>query len=112
MSHIDMNEKVCKGCGKTKPLDQFGRHNRSSDKHKANCLVCTGEADPVADEGEPIVSSGARLEILPGFGFRASIDDDRLSIEQDDSNGNTDNISLSRTEAKVLFAQFSDWVSA
>ena len=59
----------------------------------------------------PIVITGPQVEVLPGFGFRASLEDGRLSIEQDDSNGRTDNITLSRTEAKVLFAQFSEWVS-
>lgn len=63
-------------------------------------------------EPTPITITGPRLEILPGFGFRAAIEDDRLSIEQDDSAGDTDNITLSRTEAKVLFAQFSEWVNA
>lgn len=60
-------------------------------------------------EPTPVVISGQRLEVLPGFGFRASVEDGRLAIEQDDSSGNTDNITLSRTEAKVLFAQFGEW---
>ncbi len=59
---------------------------------------------------QPITISDA-LEVLPGFGFRATVEDDHLVIEQDNSEGATDSLVLSRTEAKVLFAQFGEWAA-
>lgn len=62
----------------------------------------------------PVTLAGPRLEILPGFGFRASVEDDFLLIEQDAGVGEdqrTDSLTLSRTEARVLFAQFHEWVN-
>lgn len=65
-------------------------------------------------EPAPVTISGPKLEVLPGFGFRAGIEDESLVLEQDAGVGDerrTDSITLSRTEAKVLFAQFQEWAS-
>jgi hypothetical protein len=49
------------------------------------------------------------LELLPGWGVKAALDDGRLVLKQSDSEGNTDEISLSQTEARLLFAHFRTW---
>jgi DNA-binding response OmpR family regulator len=48
------------------------------------------------------------IEVAPGLGFKAFlIDDGRLQVSQDG-----DNVVLSRTEFKVLTAQFAPWRDA
>lgn len=59
--------------------------------------------------GEPAQLSGPALEIRPGWGFRARVEDGRLTIEQDDSEGRTDTVTLSLTEFNVLAVQFDEW---
>jgi hypothetical protein len=51
------------------------------------------------------------LELLPGWGVNASLDDGRLVLKQSDSEGNTDEISLSQSEARTLFAHFRTWAA-
>jgi len=51
------------------------------------------------------------LELLPGWGVNAALDDGRLVLKQSDSEGNTDEISLSQSEARTLFAHFSTWAA-
>lgn len=58
---------------------------------------------------EPIKLSGLHLELARGYGFRASAENEQLVIEQDDDQGQTATVVFSRTEAKVLFAQFAEW---
>ena len=52
---------------------------------------------------------GLSLEIARGWGFRASAEDGQLVIEQDADDGGTATVVFSKTEAKVLFAQFGTW---
>lgn len=53
------------------------------------------------------------VSMAAGFGFDAVVDGDNvLRITQYNSDGDADELVLSRTEAKVLFAQFHDWVHA
>lgn len=114
--------KTCRKCGVEKLIDAFSRDKRTPDGYACTCIDCRGngkgqngkskraaKAQP-APEPAPIANL-ASLEVLPGFGFRASIEDDRLSIEQDRDDGTADSITLSRTEAKVLFAQFMEWAA-
>lgn len=42
---------------------------------------------------------------------RAYVEDGRLVLEQGRDDGAVDNVTLSRTEAKVLFAQFAEWAA-
>ena len=115
--------KVCVKCETDKLIDAFRKDKRTPDGYASICADCKGtkgkggkkakratngkaNASPAP---EPIASITSPLEVLPGFGFRASIEDDRLAIEQDRDDGATDNVTLSRTEAKVLFAQFGSW---
>lgn len=56
------------------------------------------KAAPVAVDGE------LALEVQAGLGFNAAIDGERLAIVQD-----SDNVTLSKSEAYVLFAKFAEW---
>lgn len=61
-------------------------------------------------EPTPVVISGTKLEILPGFGFRSALENGRLALEQDDADGNTDNVVLSRTEMLALVFEYAPWI--
>ena len=102
--------RICELCNVERADNDFRKFGRGRRKV---CLMCE---NAVAQEGETIadtlptpVEITAALEVMPGFGFRATVENDRLVIEQDDAEGKTDNLVLSRTEAKVLFAQFGEW---
>lgn len=68
----------------------------------------TANAQPPAAP-EPVKLDGMSLEIARGWGFRARSDADQLVIEQDAEDGATATVVFSKTEAKVLFAQFGTW---
>jgi hypothetical protein len=103
--------RICELC-ETERADKdfrpFGRGRRKVCLQCENAVAVEGAA--IAGELPTVEITGA-LEVLPGFGFRATVENDRLVIEQDDSEGKTDNLVLSRTEAKVLFAQFAEWAT-
>ena len=61
---------------------------------------------------EPVKLNGLSLELARGYGFRASAENEQLVIEQDDDQGQTATVVFSRTEAKVLFAQFAEWAAS
>lgn len=129
-----MEKTECKRCGESKaPEDMLQRRGKPSKV----CLECWGASrrkggkkskraktprrvrslEEVVERrangnGQPKpVELGKSLEVLPGYGFRAAIEDDRLAIEQD-SGERTDNVTLSKAEARALFAQFGEWASA
>jgi hypothetical protein len=58
---------------------------------------------------EPVKLDGLSLEIARGYGFRASAENGQLVIEQDAEDGATATVVFSRTEFKVLAAQFAEW---
>ena len=58
---------------------------------------------------KPVKLDGLSLEIARGYGFRASAEDGQLVIEQDAEDGATATVVFSRTEFKVLAAQFAEW---
>lgn len=71
------------------------------------------KAEPVGVAGDnyglqTVKLDGLSLEIARGFGFRASAENGQLSIEQDCEDG-TATLVLSKTEFKVLAAQFAEW---
>lgn len=73
--------------------------------------------EPVGVAGEhyglqPVKLSGLSLEIARGYGFRASAEDGQLVIEQDAEDGATATVVFSRTEFKVLAAQFAEWAGS
>jgi hypothetical protein len=61
---------------------------------------------------EPVKLSGLHLELARGYGFRASAEDGQLVIEQDADDGATATVVFSRTEFKVLAAQFAEWAGS
>ena len=71
-------------------------------------MECDSVATPAA-EPERVKLDGLSLEIARGYGFRASAEDGQLVIEQDVDDGATAMVVFSKTEAKVLFAQFGEW---
>lgn len=69
-------------------------------------------AEPKADLApEPVKLDGLRLEIARGYGFRASAENGQLVIEQDADDGCA-TVVLSKTEFRVLAAQFAAWGEA
>jgi hypothetical protein len=71
----------------------------------------TAKSQPAAAP-EPVKLDGLSLEIARGYGFRASAEDGQLVIEQDAEDGATATVVFSRTEFKVLAAQFAEWSQA
>lgn len=121
---------TCQRCGETKDAgDMCVRGGKPSKTCKA-CFsasfqkksgggkrVTKAKLEPVGVPGEhyglqPVKLNGLSLEIARGYGFRASAEDGQLVIEQDDDQGQTATVVFSRTEAKVLFAQFAEWAQS
>ena len=105
--------RVCEICAVEKANSHFRPKGRGLSKVCKACEgVADGEAVAAAQEPAPtpVRLQGLRLEIARGYGLRASIESDQLLIEQDADDG-TATIVLSKTEAKVLFAQFVDWAA-
>lgn len=80
---------------------------RTRKKRKKSASVATTKA-----KAKRVVAvEPNEVRIMPGLGVHAFItEDERLQISQKNDNAPNDNIVLSRTEAKVIFAQFHDWV--
>jgi hypothetical protein len=116
-----MTTITCKRCGEDKAADAMIVRAGKPSRLCRDCFAISfagrgkaksgwGSVKAKAEKAPPPVRlNGHALEILAGYGFRARVEDDRLVIEQDDSEGNTADLILSRTEAKVLFAQFGEW---
>jgi hypothetical protein len=99
--------RVCRECHQLLPLGAFKKMRRG---HSRTCEACIKDPIPAAEAGP---TAGERELIMPpGFGFHACLTDDQLQILQIDAAGKTDHVMLSRTEAKVLFAEFYDWMNA
>lgn len=98
--------RTCALCQADKRDTEFRKFGRGLRKV---CLACE---NGVAQEGStiadalPVVTITGKLEVQPGYGFRASIEDRRLILEQDgqDDGGGvrTDSISLAPHEARQL----------
>jgi hypothetical protein len=106
--------RTCKSCNVEKADSHFRKLGRGLSK---SCKACESRAEGEAvisaaadDTLTPIRLDGIRLEIARGYGLRASAESDQLVIEQDADDG-TATIVLSKTEAKVLFAQFGEWAA-
>lgn len=116
--------KVCIKCDVEKPIDDYGHDKRTPDGRSKTCSECrfgggkkrkgkpARKAKPEAAP-EPVTITGRKLVLERGFGVRASIEDGVLTIEQDqqaeDGSELTAQLFLSRTELKVLAAEFQDW---
>lgn len=128
-----MTEKRCTRCESTKPVSVFGKNKSTPDGFSYWCKDCVRAAyrekngtpkaktkskvTPAKSQAnkaaEPAaVAPDLTVRMLPGLGFEAELDadDNVLRVRQANSEGGADELVLSRTEAKVLFAQFHDWV--
>lgn len=108
------NAHVCKTCGERKPAeDMIKRAGKPSSLCRA-CFAATlkGKKKPKATV---TAAPALALDLERGYGLRASVENGILAIEQDQENDagelQTTTLVLSRTEAKVLFAQFAEWVA-
>lgn len=99
--------KTCAECFREAMAERGGRKRKSVDTVAPKPRK--SRSDEQTPAPEPVTIIGPALEMAPGFGFRASVEDERLSVEQDDSEGKTDNVVLSRTELRVLIAEFASW---
>jgi hypothetical protein len=121
-----MTEITCKRCGASKPPEEFGDDSRTENGKARTCRACKkpstgrpkGGGNRVKKQKRASATPAAGAEASPtlrleaGFGVQASVTDDgRLQLEQADAEGKIDTIVLSRTEAKVLFAQFGEWAT-
>lgn len=119
--------KVCIKCGVDKLVDAYGNDSRTDDGKARTCRDCRGKggrrkgggsvkgSNPPPPASKPNLSPvklNGHLEVAAGLGFRASIEDSTLQLEQDraDENGDvyTHTISLSAAEA----AKIVDWIAA
>jgi hypothetical protein len=100
--------RICELCQVEKVEAHFRPFGRG---RKKVCKACesgvTAEGAAIADELPVPIRLGPALEVPMGYGFRASVENDRLVIEQD-SPERTDNITLSKLEAKQLL----EWVES
>jgi hypothetical protein len=89
-------KKCCKNCNKPRAAASAPETRRAAKK-----------AAPAAE----VVPPPDRLEIAGGYGLRAELDEDMLKIEQDDREGNTDTVLISRSEFALLAGKYSDWAA-
>jgi hypothetical protein len=121
--------KVCIKCGVDKLVDAYGNDSRTDDGFGRTCRECRGGKGKRSGGGKAVkaktassrvekqevapepVTITAALEVPAGYGFRASIEDSTLQLEQDrvDDDGTvyTHTISLSSAEA----ARIVDWIA-
>lgn len=104
--------RTCEACDVEKAESHFRKFGRGL---KKVCRACEGRADGqkvLTSREEPVpVKLNGHLEVASGFGFRASIEDAQLRIEQDRSDGQqvyTHELWLARHEARHLI----DWIVA
>jgi hypothetical protein len=98
--------KTCKDCFSASFQKKSGGGGKRV-KASASKRVEKQEVAP-----EPVNLDGLSLEIARGYGFRASAEDGQLVIEQDAEDGATATVVFSRTEFKVLAAQFAEWAQS
>lgn len=68
---------------------------------------------PAKEAPQPTAESVDEIAVEPGLGFKAFLtEDDRLQVTQENDGAKADNVVLSRTEFKVLTAQFAPWRDA
>ena len=100
--------RICALCSNEKPDREYRPRGRGLSKvcHACEDGVAT-EAAAIADELPTPVTLTGSLEVTAGYGFRASIEDGRLVLEQDaqteDGEARTESITLAPHEVRRLF---------
>jgi hypothetical protein len=114
---------MSKACGKCSGTDFTDGGKCRACQRKANekyRLKHAGGGSTVtsktkAKESKPVEISAPApaevLEIQQGYGLRAHIDEPYLFVAQDDGEGKTDMVCLSRTELKQLIERFGRWAT-
>lgn len=128
---------TCKKCKAEKPADQMKPRNGAPSKVCIDCdeaakkerarlkkVLSDARAESVKSRKKRKKSTTPKpakqvveqeineVTIAPGLGCKAWLtEDDRLQISQRNDGAPADNVVLSKTEAKVIFAQFHDWVA-
>jgi hypothetical protein len=106
--------KVCRTCEEAKPLDQFGRAQRSADGLTLDCIICRTDTPRQRDETAKKLASIVRRRVMRGerptslelhraWGCRVSYEGGVVALEQDDGPDeagevHTHNVTLSRAE--------------
>jgi hypothetical protein len=100
--------RTCNTCEAEKPDNAFRKAGRGLSK---TCIACEAGIGPDADAAPEPVKLTGHLEVASGLGFRASIEDGTLQLEQDrpgdDDQLYTWTISLAPHEASKLV----DWIA-
>ena len=101
--------RTCDTCNTEKPDAKFRPFGRG---RKKTCVDCEGGGGEPEQTAEPApVDAGLRdgpaLSIAPGLGLDAWIENGCLQMSQGE-----DVVALSKTEFRVLAAQFHDWAQA
>jgi hypothetical protein len=113
----------CKKCGEDKPESEMAVYAGSVTETCKACRWKRGGGDTPKKSGAAVSSKKAKASeataaadltvvVAAGLGFSAVVDGESLVISQANSarEDDDDNITLSKTEAKVLFAQFAPWI--
>ena len=74
------------------------------ERHRGRCKKVTAARPKPEPVAEPEIGPAQRIDIAPGLGVSAWIENGCLQLAQGE-----DVVALSQTEARVLFAQFADW---
>jgi hypothetical protein len=116
-----MTTHICQRCSETKGADDMVIRGGKPSKTCKTCFSASfakksgGKVKRSGEKREqappPVKLNGLSLEIARGYGFRASAEDGQLVIEQDADDGATATVVFSRTEFKVLAAQFAEWAA-
>jgi hypothetical protein len=98
--------RTCRSCRQAQVDKATSSRARTMQSVKISRPVKAQASSPPAPTiGHPV------LELLPGWGVNASIDEERLVLKQSDAEGNVDEIALSRSETRALFAHFATWAA-
>lgn len=94
--------KICLGCaekpaGGGSAVKTKAKGAKTTAQISAEVPAPTGTVDP------------NRIEIEHGYGVRAWIDESYLMLQQDDGEGKTDALCLSRAEFRVLVEKYKEW---
>jgi hypothetical protein len=105
---------ICKHCKNDKPKGEMATWGG---KVTETCLDCKAEKKAARNGAKlptpevPRLPGPLIIEVAPSMGFTAQLEGDQLVIAQDNAKraDDPDNITLSKDEAKVLFAMFGGW---